>query len=92
MIPAPECESGLDFSSADTAFPARIRHPPRPIDGLENGLKSLGCRWIPVAYSRTEKEDNPNLSVPYERCWKSLEHKGRLLVSLQATQADGRMV
>jgi hypothetical protein len=73
MIPAPDFESGLDFSSADTAFPARIRQPPRPIDGLKNGLKSLGCRWIPVASSRTKKEENPIFSIPYGRYWMSLD-------------------
>jgi hypothetical protein len=55
MIPAPEFESGLDFLTADTAFPARVRHPPRPIDGL----KSPGCRWIPVASSGMKNEKNP---------------------------------
>jgi hypothetical protein len=73
MIPAPDFESGLDFLTGDAAFPARIRHPPRPIDGLKNGLKSLGCRWIPVASSGMEKEGNPDFSITYRRYWKSLD-------------------
>jgi hypothetical protein len=48
-------------------------------DGLENGLKSPGCRWISVASSGMKKEENTDLSVPYGRYWIALEHKGRLL-------------
>jgi hypothetical protein len=73
----------MDGERTKAALPARIRHPPNPIDGLENGLKSPGCRQISVASSRTKKKDNQNLSITYRRYWIALEYKGRLLRSPQ---------
>jgi hypothetical protein len=58
MIPSPEPESDQDSLLIGLAFPARIRCP----QSAEDGLESLGCRWIPVTRSDTKKDENPYFS------------------------------
>jgi hypothetical protein len=88
MIPAPEKLSQVwIFYQPMPRFQQESDSRRVRFDGLENGLKSPGCRQISVAYSRTKKEDNPIFSIPYGRCWIALEHKGRLLREPQPIRA-----
>jgi hypothetical protein len=43
------------------------------IDGLENGLKSPGCSWIPAAFGRQRKAENQIFSTTCIPAWKTLE-------------------